>query len=100
MLPHWRRFDKYRGHDTQASRTPAAQSGFTELTPWTVTGRSRWHAFLGPFWMRGDSSRQVDCHFEFFIGLAGGGNDDPLLPSSTRPCVSYRRSPMRISMWR
>jgi hypothetical protein len=75
------------GADTQATETPATQSGLTALTPGpspAAPAAPIADAFLGPFWMlvtpAGGSASISNSHL--FIGVPGGGNHDPLLPSN------------------
>lgn len=73
--------------DTQAAEAPASQGGITALTPGPVPAAPAGpvaDAFLGPFWMlvtpAGGSAAISNSHL--FIGVPGGGNHDPLLPSN------------------
>jgi hypothetical protein len=75
------------GADTQAAEAPATQSGLTALTPGpspAAPAAPLGDAFLGPFWMlvtpAGGSAAISNSHL--FIGVPGGGNHDPLLPSN------------------
>jgi hypothetical protein len=73
--------------DTQAAGTPATQGGLTALTPGpapAAPGAALPDTFLGPFWTlvapAGGSASISNSHL--FIGVPGGGNHDPLLPSN------------------
>jgi hypothetical protein len=70
-----------------ATAPPTAQSGLTALTPGPAPGAPAGpvaDAFLGPFWMlvtpAGGSAAISNSHL--FIGVPGGGNHDPVLPSN------------------
>jgi Fn3 associated len=73
--------------DSQAGGAPVTQSGLTALTPGPVPagpGAALPDTFLGPFWTlvtpAGGSASISNSHL--FIGVPGGGNHDPLLPSN------------------
>jgi hypothetical protein len=73
--------------DTQAAGAPGTQSGLTALTPGAVPaapGAALPDTFLGPFWTlitpAGGSASISNSHL--FIGVPGGGNHDPSLPSN------------------
>ena len=73
--------------DTEAAAAPVAQSGLTALTPGPVPAgpaAALPDTFLGPFWKlvtpAGGSASISNSHL--FIGVPGGGNHDPLLPSN------------------
>ena len=70
-----------------ATAAPATQSGLTALTPGPAPAAPAGpvaDAFLGPFWMlvtpAGGSAAISNSHL--FIGVPGGGNHDPLVPSN------------------
>ena len=73
--------------DTQAAAVPETQSQLTALTPGpapAAPGAALPDAFLGPFWKivtpAGGSASISNSHL--FLGVPGGGNHDPLLPSN------------------
>ncbi len=73
--------------DTQAAAVPEAQQALTALAPGpvpTAPGAALPDTFLGPFWMlvtpAGGSASISNSHL--FIGVPGGVNHDPLLPSN------------------
>jgi hypothetical protein len=73
--------------DTQAAAVPETQSGPTALTPGpapAAPGAPLPDTFLGPFWRLvtpgGGSASISNSHL--FLGVPGGGNHDPLLPSN------------------
>jgi hypothetical protein len=73
--------------DAQAAGAPATQSGLTALTPGPAPaspGAALPDTFLGPFWTlvtpAGGSASISNSHL--FIGVPGGGNHDPFLPSN------------------
>jgi Chitobiase/beta-hexosaminidase C-terminal domain/Bacterial Ig-like domain (group 2) len=73
--------------DTQAAAVPEAQSELTALTPGpapAAPGAALPDTFLGPFWKivtpAGGSASISNSHL--FLGVPGGGNHDPLLPSN------------------
>jgi hypothetical protein len=73
--------------DTQAAGAPVTQGGLTALTPGpapAAPGAALPDTFLGPFWKlvtpAGGSASISNSHL--FIGVPGGGNHDPLLPSN------------------
>jgi hypothetical protein len=79
--------DTSPGADTQPAGTPATQTGLTALTPGpspAAPAAPLGDAFLGPFWMvvtpAGGSAAISNSHL--FIGVPGGENHDPLLPSN------------------
>ena len=73
--------------DTQAAAVPETQSQLTALTPGPAPeapGAALPDTFLGPFWKivtpAGGSASISNSHL--FLGVPGGGNHDPLLPSN------------------
>jgi hypothetical protein len=73
--------------DTQAAAVPETQSQLTALTPGpapAAPGAALPDTFLGPFWRivtpSGGSASISNSHL--FLGVPGGGNHDPLLPSN------------------
>ena len=75
------------GADSQAGAAPVTQPGLTALTPGPSPAAPAApfpDAFLGPFWMlvtpAGGSAAISNSHL--FIGVPGGENHDPLLPSN------------------
>ncbi len=73
--------------DTQAAGVPVAQSGLTALIAGPVPaapGAALPDTFLGPFWTvvapAGGSASISNSHL--FIGVPGGANHDPFLPSN------------------
>ena len=73
--------------NAQATALPAAQSELTALPPGpapTAPGAVFPDTFLGPFWQlvtpAGGSASISNSHL--FLGVPGGGNHDPLLPSN------------------
>ena len=73
--------------DTQAAAIPEARSELTALTPGPAPeapGVALPDTFLGPFWKvvtpAGGSASISNSHL--FLGVPGGGNHDPLLPSN------------------
>jgi hypothetical protein len=75
------------GADSQAGAAPATQTGLTALTPGpspAAPAAPLADAFLGPFWMlvtpAGGSAAISNSHL--FIGVPGGENHDPLIPSN------------------
>jgi hypothetical protein len=73
--------------NTEAAAVPAGQSAITALTPGlgpAAPGAALPDTFLGPFWTlvtsAGGSASISNSHL--FIGVPGGGNHDPLLPSN------------------
>jgi hypothetical protein len=81
--------------DTQAAPVPATQSQLTALTPGpapAAPGTALADTFLGPFWRTvapaGGSASISNSHL--FLGVPGGGNHDPLLPSNQAVRVVQR----------
>jgi Chitobiase/beta-hexosaminidase C-terminal domain/Bacterial Ig-like domain (group 2) len=75
------------GADSQAGAAPVTQTGLTALTPGPAPAAPAGpvaDAFLGPFWMlvtpAGGSAAISNSHL--FIGVPGGENHDPLVPSN------------------
>jgi Fn3 associated/Bacterial Ig-like domain (group 2) len=73
--------------DAQASGAPTTQSGLTALIPGpgpAAPGAALPDAFLGPFWRlvtpAGGAASISNSHL--FIGVPGGANHDPFLPSN------------------
>jgi hypothetical protein len=73
--------------DTQPAAVPASQSGLTALTPGprpAAPGAALPDTFLGPFWRivtpAGGSASISNSHL--FLGVPGGANHDPLIPSN------------------
>jgi hypothetical protein len=73
--------------NSQPAAVPATQSALTALTPGpapAVPGAAFPDTFLGPFWRlvtpAGGSASISNSHL--FLGVPGGGNHDPLLPSN------------------
>jgi Chitobiase/beta-hexosaminidase C-terminal domain/Bacterial Ig-like domain (group 2) len=73
--------------NTDAAAVPAVQSALTALTPGSgpaAPGAALPDTFLGPFWSlvtpAGGSASISNSHL--FLGVPGGGNHDPLLPSN------------------
>jgi hypothetical protein len=73
--------------NTEAASVRAAQSALTALTPGSgpaAPGAALTDTFLGPFWSvvapAGGSASISNSHL--FLGVPGGGNHDPLLPSN------------------
>ena len=73
--------------DAQASGAPTTQNGLTSLIPGpgpAAPGAALPDTFLGPFWTlvtpAGGSASISNSHL--FIGVPGGANHDPFLPSN------------------
>jgi hypothetical protein len=73
--------------ETQAAAVPETQSQLTALTPGpapAAPGTALPDTFLGPFWKivtpAGGPASISNSHL--FLGVPGGGNHDPLLPSN------------------